>query len=182
MGGGSQPSDTGSTEGRYPSNVVFDETEAERLDRKVGETVSEGGSDASAFANGGMFADDHERDYDANPGYGDTGGPSRYFYTSKASKSERTANGKIDNTHPTVKPVDLMEWLVTLVTKENQTVLDPFCGSGTTGKACKHKNREFIGIEKQANWADVARVRCGLTPEDPSVVREDDSQQGLEQF
>lgn len=75
-----------------------------------------------------------------------------------------------------------MEWLVTLVTKENQLVVDPFCGSGTTGKACKHKNRDFIGIEKQPKWADVARVRCGLTPEDPSVVRADESQQGLETY
>jgi len=174
--------DATTTEGRYPGNVLFDEVEAERLDERVGVSVSKGGSDSNPFENGGMYAEEHKRNYDATVGKGDKGGPSRYFYTSKASKSERTENGKIDNTHPTVKPVDLMEWLVTLVTKENQTVLDPFCGSGTTGKACKHKNREFIGIEKQPKWADVARVRCGLTPDDPSVVRGDDSQQGLEQF
>jgi len=43
-------------------------------------------------------------------------------------------------------------------------------------------NREFIGIEKQAKWADVARVRCGLTPNDPSVVRDDEEQNGLEAY
>jgi len=168
--------------GRYPSNVVFDEAEAERLDREVGETVSEGGSDASQFANGGMFADEHERDYEANPGYGDTGGPSRYFYTSKASRAERTLDGRIENAHPTVKPQDLMEWLVKLVTAEGQTILDPFAGSGTTCKAAKDLGREFVGIERQAKWADVARVRCGLTPDDPSRVRDDDAQEGLEAF
>jgi len=75
-----------------------------------------------------------------------------------------------------------MEWLVTLVTAEGQTVLDPFAGSGTTGRAAKDKGRGFIGIEKQAKWADVARVRCGLTPENPAHVRSDDAQAGIEQF
>jgi site-specific DNA-methyltransferase (adenine-specific) len=117
--------------GRYPANVVFDET-----------------------------ADTDDV-------------PTRYFYTSKASKAERTLDGAIDNAHPTVKPADLMEWLVKLVTAEGQTVLDPFTGSGTTCRAAKDLGRRFVGIEKQAKWADVARVRAGLTPDDPSVVRED---------
>jgi len=121
--------------------------------------------------------DDHE-----TKAYSGSGGPSRYFYTSKASKSERTLDGKIDNPHPTVKPTDLMEWLVKLVTAEGQTVVDPFVGSGTTLMAAKNLNREFIGIEQNAEYADIARVRVGLTPDDPSVVRGDDSQHGLEQF
>jgi DNA modification methylase len=171
------------TKGRYPSNVVFDQQAAEQLDREVGELgVSRGGSDASPFENGGMYANEHERDYDATPGKGDSGGPSRYFYTSKATKAERTLDGRIENAHPTVKPHDLMEWLVRLVTAEGQTVLDPFAGSGTTCKAAKDLGREFIGIEKQPKWADVARVRVGLTPEDPARVRDDDDQQGLEAF
>jgi len=115
-------------------------------------------------------------------GYDDSGGPSRYFYTSKASKSERTLDGRIANAHPTVKPQDLMEWLVRLVTRERQTVLDPFAGSGTTCAAAKDVGREFVGIERQPKWADVARVRVGLTPEDPARVRDDDAQEGLEAF
>jgi site-specific DNA-methyltransferase (adenine-specific) len=166
--------------GRYPSNVVFDEMEAERLDRAVGDTaVSQGGSDSSPFANGGMMANEHERDYDTTVGYGDNGGPSRYFYTSKATKAERTLGGKIDNAHPTVKPADLMEWLVKLVTAEGQIVLDPFAGSGTTCRAAKDLGRPFVGIERQPKWADVARVRAGLSPKDPSHVRGDEAQQGL---
>ena len=75
-----------------------------------------------------------------------------------------------------------MEWLIKLVTREGQIVLDPFAGSGTTCMAAKGLGREFVGIERQAKYADVARVRCGLTPDDPSVVRGDDAQRGLEAF
>jgi site-specific DNA-methyltransferase (adenine-specific) len=171
------------TEGRYPSNVVFDETEAERLDRQVGDvdgcsphTITDSGK-REVLDDGGLGATD-----DRVEGFNDSGGPSRYFYTSKASKSERTENGSIDNAHPTVKPQDLMEWLIKMVSREDQIILDPFCGSGTTCKAAKSLNRQFIGIEKQAQWADVARVRCNLTPDDPSVVRDDSAQEGLEAF
>jgi len=167
--------------GRYPSNVVFDETEAERLDRAVGDTGE--GTYTAETGSSNVYGDKVvDSDPGVNIGTGDSGGPSRYFYTSKASKAERTLDGAIDNAHPTVKPADLMEWLVRLVTAEGQTVLDPFAGSGTTCKAAKDLGREFIGIEKQAKWADVARVRVGLTPEDPARVRGDDGQQGLEAF
>ena len=165
-------------EGRYPANVVFDETAADALDREVGEL--ETGDDPGTAA--GATSDKYG-EYNGDiqtPGYDGTGGPSRYFYTSKASRSERTENGCIENDHPTVKPLDLMEWLIKLVTAEEQTVLDPFCGSGTTLKAAKSLNRKFIGIERQAKWADVARVRVGLTPNDPSVVRSDANQSGME--
>jgi site-specific DNA-methyltransferase (adenine-specific) len=162
--------------GRYPANVVFDETAAEQLDREVGELNT---GDMVTRSNS-QFMNHHDgREGDA---YEDNGGPSRYFYTSKATKSERTLNGKIDNAHPTVKPIDLMEWLVTLATAEEQIVLDPFAGSGTTCKAAKNKNRQFIGIEQQAKWADVARVRSGLPPDDHSHIRSDDEQHGLEQY
>lgn len=114
--------------------------------------------------------------------HGGRDSPSRYKYTSKATQAERTLDGKIDNAHPTVKPQDLMEWLIKLVTAEEQTVLDPFAGSGTTCKAAKDLNRRFIGIEKQEKWADIARVRAGLTPNDPSIGRGDDDQHGLESF
>ena len=167
------------TEGRYPANVVFDETAADALDREVGETrVSNGGG--MGAATGGVYGGYDTEGYD-NPDYDDSGGPSRYFYTSKASRSERTNDGAIENDHPTVKPRDLMEWLVKLVTREGQTVLDPFAGSGTTCMAAKGLGREFVGIERQAKWADVARVRCGLSPDDPSVVRED-GQGGLDEW
>ncbi|MFM0500345.1 DNA-methyltransferase [Paraburkholderia caffeinilytica] len=80
---------------------------------------------------------------------------SRYFYCPKASAADRGAG----NDHPTVKPVELMRWLCTLVTPAGGTVLDPFCGSGSTGVACARENMQFIGIELSAHYADIARTR-----------------------
>jgi site-specific DNA-methyltransferase (adenine-specific) len=174
---GSREATGTTTEGRYPANVVFDETAAAALDREVGDI--EGGSA------GGSISDGEKTMTPVKPGtasYDDNGGPSRYFYTSKATRAERTLDGRIDNAHPTVKPQDLMEWLVTLVTAEGQTVLDPFAGTGTTGRAAKDKGREFVLIEQDEQWADVARVRCGLSPNDPSHVRSNDAQTGLEGY
>ena len=172
-----------STEGRYPSNLIFDEVAAEQLDADVGELKTgelkqgQSGNTRDVLDDGFTGEWTNGQAYNAK-----SGGPSRYFYTSKASKAERTLDGKIDNAHPTVKPGDLMQWLVKLVTAENQIVLDPFCGSGTTLRAAKDLNRRFIGIEQQAKWADVARVRSGLTPKDPAIVRGDESQTGIESY
>lgn len=169
------------TEGRYPSNVIFDETEAERLDRIMGELS--GGARTPQTSTGRNTSDAGTNNDPDERIQLESGGPSRYFYTSKASKAERTEDGSIANAHPTVKPTDLMEWLVKLVTAEGQVVLDPFAGSGTTLKAAKGVGRKFVGIEKQPQWADVARVRAGLTPNDPTHVRDtDDAQEGLEAF
>ena len=76
----------------------------------------------------------------------------------KASKKDRG----VGNTHATVKPVHLMSWLVRLVSKEGDTVLDPFAGSGTTGVACKNLNRNYILIEKESEYIDIINKR--LTP------------------
>jgi len=61
--------------------------------------------------------------------------------------------------HPTQKPLELMEYLVREFTKESQTILDPFMGSGTTGVAAKNLNREFIGIELDKNYFEIAKRR-----------------------
>lgn len=73
--------------------------------------------------------------------------------------------------HPTQKPVGVMQWVLELATKPGDVVLDPFCGSGTTGVACIRLGRRFIGIERDAKYADVARERLeaesrGLTLRD----------------
>jgi DNA modification methylase len=67
--------------------------------------------------------------------------------------------GGARNIHPTVKPVELMRWLVRLVTPPKGTVLDPFLGSGTTGMACRYEQREFIGIEREAEYIAIAERR-----------------------
>jgi DNA modification methylase len=103
-----------------------------------------------------------------------SGSASRFFYCAKASRSERGAG----NTHPTVKPLALMEYLVRLVSSEGQTVCDPFVGSGTTGLACRNLGRQFIGIDSDPASLRIARRRiaaAGRSPDsfvlDPCLIR-----------
>ncbi len=99
--------------------------------------------------------------------HSDMGGASRFFYCAKASKQERNV-GAEDNTHPTVKPIKLMEYLVKLITPPNGTVLDPFMGSGSTGCACVNLGFDFYGIELEESSYDIAKARIDhhqkLTP------------------
>ena len=66
---------------------------------------------------------------------------------------------RVKNLHPTQKPVALMEYLIKTYTNEGETVLDFTMGSGTTGVACKNLNREFIGIELDENYFNIAKQR-----------------------
>ena len=99
----------------------------------------------------------------------------RFFYSPKATREEREeglrdggvgalrdgkrATSKVGNFHPTVKPVDLMRWLATLVTAPGGGVIDPFMGSGSTGIACVRAGFRFTGIEQSADYFDIARRR-----------------------
>jgi site-specific DNA-methyltransferase (adenine-specific) len=89
------------------------------------------------------------------------GEPSRFFpifrYQAKASKRDRGEG----NTHPTVKPTDLMRWLVRLITPPGGTVLDPFAGSGTTLVAAQAEGFDAIGIEREAAYVEIIRKRLG---------------------
>jgi site-specific DNA-methyltransferase (adenine-specific) len=82
---------------------------------------------------------------------------SRFFYCPKASKGDRNEGG--DNTHPTVKPTDLMLYLIRLVTPNGGTTLDPFMGSGSTGKAAVRGGFDFIGIEREKEYFQIAETR-----------------------
>lgn len=149
----------GSPSGRWPANVVLDEDAAATLDAQAG---SRGGN---APASGPRFTGRQEAGvaYGARNGmgdmppafHGDDGGPSRFFYTSKASSSER-GDG---NTHPTVKPVDLMRWLVRLITPPEGLVLDPFGGSGTTGVACRAEGIRCVLIERDEEYVGIIARR-----------------------
>jgi hypothetical protein len=83
------------------------------------------------------------------------GDAARFFYTAKASRADREDG----NTHPTVKPTDLMRYLCRLVTPPCGIVLDPFMGSGSTGKAAMLEGFEFIGIERDADSYATAERR-----------------------
>ncbi len=118
--------------------------------------------------------------------HGDSGSASRFFYCAKASRRDRNegcegleekpllwsageqnpgsfqaegTNKASQNNHPTVKPTDLMRWLARMVTPSGGVVLDPFMGSGSTGKAAALEGFRFIGIEQKAEYLEIARRR-----------------------
>jgi hypothetical protein len=86
---------------------------------------------------------------------GNSGGASRFFYCSKADRADRGEG----NDHATVKPTALMSWLVKLVTRPGETVLDPFAGSGSTGVAALRCERRFVGVERDAHYHAIALKR-----------------------
>jgi DNA modification methylase len=182
--------------GRWPANVILDEEAAAMLDAETGPLAVNGpshylhnGAEATLYGDGLG----RREPGDARPGYGDSSGASRFYYVAKASSAERNAGldgfeaqwaptmgngigGKPHdediaepkrNVHPTVKPIDLMRWLVRLVTPPGGTVLDPFTGSGTTGIACALERFEFVGIEREAEYAAIARARLAWWSEHP---------------
>lgn len=93
--------------------------------------------------------------------HGDSGTASRFFYTAKASTSERNAGlpDGLVNTHPTVKPVKLLRYLCRLLSPRNGLVLDPFMGSGSTGVACAQEGMRFIGIDTSRESCNIAKHR-----------------------
>jgi DNA modification methylase len=98
------------------------------------------------------------------------GAGSRFFFSSKASDRDKP-HGKDYTTHPTIKPLDLMRYLVRLVCARGSVVLDPFCGSGSTGCAAIAEGVRFVGIEQSREYADIAVGRLRLAMQSaPEVV------------
>lgn len=157
-----------SAQGRFPANLVFScpcDSDQHLLGCAVGELDRQSGTSKST--GGGMNRDGrggnnayakhqgHEQVKDC--GKGDSGGASRFFYCAKISKSERG----VGNNHPTVKSGKLMRYLITMITPPGGTVLDPFAGSGSTLLAAKSLGFPFIGIEKEAEYFEIAKRRIG---------------------
>lgn len=174
------------SQGRFPANLILDEQAAAALDEQTGELKSGSLLPGHKRGNGsGNSIKTHIGTGKVLNEYGgDSGGASRFFYVAKASKSERNTgledripetvnDGRetpIDNpfqrgetkrlnTHPTVKPVALMTYLCRLITPPGGTVLDPFAGSGSTGVAAIREGFAFIGIEREAEYAEIAKAR-----------------------
>jgi DNA modification methylase len=101
--------------------------------------------------NKGLEGFENKKRADINKMMGESGN----FKT--GSGNDRTTEFK--NFHPTVKPVKLMQYLIRLVTPPNGIVLDPFCGSGTTGVACKLEGFQFVGMEQDPEYAKIAEAR-----------------------
>lgn len=170
-----------SAPGRWPANVILGHhKECEQdchpdcpvpeLDKQSGVSKSTGGrtvniSKTSEIYGGGngLGQDLSAVEVQGDPGFGDVGGASRFFYCAKASKSERNADlpPGSRNTHPTVKPVKLMEYLVRLVTPAGGTVLDPYVGSGTTLVAAARLGFDSIGIDRDDDneYLPIVRMR-----------------------
>ncbi|SII06836.1 Modification methylase HindIII [Mycobacteroides abscessus subsp. abscessus] len=142
--------------GRWPTNVVLDERQAEALDRQTGVLHSgtmRAGTDRQPRAGGTIYGAD-TRTFAPADTYGDSGGASRFFpvfrYEAKAPTSERPNADGVQ--HPTVKPLELMRWLVRLVAPVGAVVLEPFAGSGTTAEACVLEDRQCIAVEREADY------------------------------
>ncbi len=168
--------------GRFPANIILDEEAGRMLDEQSGVSKSCGGK----IGGGAAFGKENQQTRKGDPGFGDKGGASRFFYCAKASKKERNAGceglksgpppasarskpaeGRTAplgepraNHHPTVKPLALMEYLCTLTkTPTGGVILDPFMGSGTTGIAARNTGRPFIGIEREQEYCEIAKAR-----------------------
>ena len=152
--------------GRWPANVCHDGS-----DEVVGAFPESKGQLARAKDDGSL---------QGNKVYGalrhgtkhpeprnDTGSAARFFYCAKASKKDKD-DGLEDtkNTHPTVKPTDLMRWLCRLVTPPGGAILDPFIGSGSTGRGAVAEGFRFVGIEQDEKYAAVAKARIAAAEVD----------------
>jgi site-specific DNA-methyltransferase (adenine-specific) len=181
-----EPYTSRQSQGRWPANVILDEYSAELLDEQTEGKITQGhwantkvsgygefGGGKSEYLGTGRKAED------------DIKGASRFFYVAKASKRDRNEgledlpekanagsyhfreDGSLDgkpseprsNFHPTVKPTALMEYLIKLVTPPQGIVLDPFTGSGSTGKAAILNGFQFIGIEMTEDYIPIIEGR-----------------------
>ena len=141
-------------QGRFPANIIFDEEAGKILDEQSGIT-SQGHWPKGKTKGFGEFGGGESSYEGVGPKDKEKGGASRFFYCPKASKKDRNEG----NIHPTVKPTDLMAYLVRLVTPKGGTVLDPFMGSGSTGKASVREGMDFIGIEREDEYMEIAKTR-----------------------
>ena len=139
--------------GRWPANVILDESQAAVLDEQSG-TLTSGSRKAGTHGLMGYMGADAAPMPEV---VGDSGGASRFFYVAKAPKSERPVVDGV--AHPTVKPVSLMQWLVRLVTPPGGTVLEPFAGSGTTVEAATREGFACIAVEREADYLPLIRAR-----------------------
>ena len=149
--------------GRFPANVMHDGSDVVQdiFPKTTSTKISRERKAGSEFGQNSGWNKHNNRDSGLMPAYGDDGSASRYFYCPKVSKNER--NNADKNTHPTVKPVELMKYLCRLVTPKGGTVLDPFMGSGSTGMAAKDEGFNFIGIEKDEEYFDIAEARIKVS-------------------
>ena len=175
------------SKGRWPANLIHDGSdEVLAVFPQTTSGALNAGHKQGAGSFGKIGGDTIMRDYG-----NDTGSAARFFYCAKASRADRNdgllnpgarrkrndttggkygeaPNPKTSNHHPTVKPTALMRYLCKLVTPPAGTVLDPFMGSGSTGKAAVLEGFGFIGIEQDAEYIAIARARIAHAVQSPA--------------
>lgn len=183
-----RPGGGNAASGRWPANVVHDGSEEVVAlfpdEAGAAAPVTRRGSDKFGRSTYGAFAGN--RDEQGSTFQGDSGSAARFFYCAKASREDREdglahierrpllwssgtqSSGTFQaegtdrsarNNHPTVKPTELMRWLCRLITPPGGTVLDPFMGSGSTGRGAFLEGFGFIGIERELQWMPIAEAR-----------------------
>lgn len=176
--------------GRWPANLIHDGSE------EVVALFPESAGQLADVPLDSRKTKDVYGSYARNSGMmarGDTGSAARFFYCAKTSREDRNegcehiqkkplnwssgtqspgtfqADGTdraSQNNHPTVKPTELMRYLCRLVTPPGGVVLDPFMGSGSTGKACAYEGFDFIGIEREPDYLEIAEARIAFGARD----------------
>jgi len=141
--------DKANDSGRWPANVIFDPVTAKHLDKQSG-------VDASRYFKQISY---HVED---NPGF---------FYCPKAKRNERNLGA--DNDHVTVKPIELVSYLVRLLNPKEGHTLDPFAGSGTTGMSAVLEGCEATLVETNEHYAEIAKQRVRYTKTNYQSLRED---------
>lgn len=142
--------------GRFPANICHDGSpevlslfpESTSGARKAGFSNKDKGYKASSYEMRVQW----DKDVPA-----EKGSAARFFYSAKVSKRER-----MGSSHPTMKPIALMEYMIKLITPPGGTVLDPYMGSGSTGIAAKRLGQSFIGIELDHEYFEIAQKRISL--------------------
>ena len=170
--------------GRFPANIILDEESAKVMDEQSGDVKSHGGGQSSfggifgnkkpapkTFASSGgasrFFYCAKSSRSERNAGLDNLQGENQRYQDGRGNSHEcfemegcgRKTGTVNKNNHPTVKPIKLFEWLIKLVTREGQTVLDPFLGSGTTAISAHNTGRKCIGIEKEGEYIEMAKKR-----------------------
>jgi DNA modification methylase len=178
--------------GRWPANLLLDAESAAALDAQTG-TLKAGERPAKYS---GIWGGHSGAEHGARVVF-DSGGASRFFYCAKASRTDRNAGCEDlpgqqqddtrdadapgannprnhggqsrGNHHPTLKPTDLMRWLVRLITPPGGIVLDPFMGSGSTGRGAVLEGARFVGIELTEEYLPIALARVQAAQREPQL-------------
>lgn len=151
----------GDARGRWPANILHDGSE-EVIAAFPNAPGQQRAASDSQRTQGNIYGAISMNGTKTHEPRGDAGSAARFFYSAKAD-----AESRLGSKHPTVKPVDLMQWLCRLVTPVGGVVLDPFAGTGTTGEAAWREGFSAVLIEREGTYCDDIARRLELAASGP---------------